>query len=370
MKFRSQLAILTTLAIVLSSCAGAAGVAQGTRTSDQLQKMITAARSETQLKIEFGSGFLNSSEQVRRQTEGFNRLYGLSLLVASRPGPSMREVAARTLEEFQSGRTASTDVVLGTEADMYTLARAGALVQEPWSTWAPNIRNLKYVAAGGVAVQVQTRLPGITYNSVKLTGAAVPHSMADLLKPQYKGRIATTVDGAWLDRLGSPEVWGADGGFAYVKKFASQVGGFIACGEEERLLTGEFDIFVYDCGSARVSQMKAKGIVIGWTAPTDVPMLGYLFMGVPKNAAHPNAAKLWINYMLGRAAQDVMYEYEFADHHLVPGSKAFAEVDRLTKSGVKFYELTIEALEAEAAKGVKSLRTDVTILLRDGVPKK
>ncbi len=364
--------MLGALAILLAACAGVAGdaVPATQRPNEQLQKLISGARSESQLKIAWGSGFLNSSEQLRRQTEGFNRLYGLSLIVPSRPAPSIREAVAQTLDEFQSGRSASTDIVLGTEADMFTLAKAGALVQEPWSVWAPNIRNLKLVAAGGVAVQVQTRLPGITYNSVKLTGTAVPHSMADLLKPQYKGRIATTIDGAWLDRLGSPEVWGADGGFAYVRKFAPQVGGYIACGDEERIPSGEFDIFVYDCGSARVAQMKAKGIVIGWTAPTDVPLLGYLFMGVPKNAAHPNAAKLWINYMLGRAAQDVMYEYEFADHHLVTGSKTFAEVDRLTKSGVKFYELTVEALQAEAARGVKSLKADVQILLRDGVPRK
>jgi ABC-type Fe3+ transport system substrate-binding protein len=282
----------------------------------------------------------------------------------------MRETAARVIDEYRRGVKSTTDIVLGTEAEISEMSRAGALISEPWQNWMQGLASLRMVAAGGVGVQVQTRLPGITYNSTRLTGASVPKSLADLLKPQYKGRIATTTSTSLFERLASDEVWGADRTLSYVRQLAGQVGGVIGCGDEDRIVKGDFDVLVYDCGSARVNQMKAKGTLIGWSEPSDGALLGYLYMGIPKNAVHPNAARLFINYMLSREAQDITYEAEFADLHVLPGSKMFAEVDRATKSGVKFYELTTEVIESQANSGGKSLSATQT-LIRDALtPKK
>ena len=90
-------------------------------------------------------------------------------------------------------------------------------------------------------------------------------------------------------------------------------------------------------------------------------------MGVPRNAAHPNAAKLWINYMLSREAQDAMYDYEFADYHLLAGSRTFPEVDKATKSGVKFYELTIEAALVDGSRGTKQIGPELQSLFQQAV---
>ena len=341
-----------------------------TRLSDQTAAFVALARTELQLTLSWAPSFLDVAEELRRQSEGFNRLYGLKIGVNFKAAQSMRDATTRAIQEFQGGMKASTDIVIGTEAEISELAKAGALLSESWLEWAPNINGPRQIAAGGVAVQVQTRMPGITYNSAKLTGASIPRSLADLLKPQYKGRIATTQTTALFERLALANVWGADRTIAYVRQLAGQVSGFIDCGEEDRVATGEFDIFVYDCGSARTFQMKARGTLIGWSAPTDGAMLGYLYMGIPKNAVHPNAAKLWINYMLSREAQDVMYEYGFADHHLITGSRSFTEVDRATKAGVKFFELNVEVVQVDAAKGVKPVGPLLQSILREAVASK
>lgn len=359
--------ILGALTILIAACGTAAERPAAPRVNEQTNALIAGTRAEPEITLSWQAGLLSSSQELRSQIDGFNRLYGLNLKINFRPGPSMREATARTIQEFRDGVKASTDVVLGTEADIGELASAGALMPDAWATWAPNIRNFRLVAIGGVAVQVQTRMPGITYNSSKLTGTAIPHSLADLLKPQYKGRIVTTRSASTFERLGGSEVWGAERTISYVRALAEQVGSFIDCGEEDRVATGEFDVFAYDCGSARVNQMKANGTLIGWSAPTDGALLGYLYMGVPKNAAHPNAAKLWINYMLGREAQDLMFEYEFADHHLVGGSRTFSEVDRMTKSGVRFYGLTVEAAQVDTAKGWKPIGPQLQSILREAV---
>ncbi|TMF73478.1 MAG: ABC transporter substrate-binding protein [Chloroflexi bacterium] len=361
--------LLVVVIILAAACGGTTrGPAKpSARANDQMSALIAAARAEVELDLSWAPGFLDSPDELRRETEGFNRIYGLNLKVPFKAGASMREGTARTIQDFQSGAKASTDIVLGTEADINDLAKSGVLISEPWSAWSPNITSPRMVAVGGVAVQVQTRMPGITYNSAKLSGAAAPRTLADLLRPEYKGRVATTLSTALFERLAGSEVWGPERTLAYVRKLAGQVTGFVECGDEDRIANGEFDAFVYDCGGARVQQMKAKGTLIGWSVPSDGALLGYLYMGVPKNATHPNAAKLWISYMLGREAQDLMYEYGYADHHLVPGSKTFLEVDRATKSGAKFYELTVEAIQVDAAKGAKAIGAQLQAILRDAV---
>ena len=368
MKTRPASAGIVAAFLVLTAACGSTGTgapaSQAPKLNDQTSALVNAARGELELTLSWAPGFLDYAQEMRRQIDGFNKQYGLNLRVAFRGGPSMTESSARAIREFQEGGKASTDVVLGTETEISDMQKAGALLTEPWVTWASNISNPRYIAAGGVAVRVQTRIPGITYNSGKLQGSDIPRSLSDLLKPQYRGRVATTPDAGMFERLGGTEVWGAEKMLIYARKLGPQVGGLINCGDEDRIASGEFDIFAYDCGSARVAQMKAKGTLIGWTVPTDAALLGYLYMGVPKNAAHPNAAKLWINYMLSRDAQDAMYDYEYTDYHLLAGSRSFAEVDKATKSGVKFYELTVEAVLVDGSRGAKQIGAELKAIFQ------
>ena len=89
-------------------------------------------------------------------------------------------------------------------------------------------------------------------------------------------------------------------------------------------------------------------------------------MGVPKTAPQPAAAILWISYLLARQAKDVLFEYELGDLHLLPGSKTFADVDRYTKQGVKFFELTVEFAQVQENRGLRSLRPEIQSILARG----
>lgn len=367
---RAPVGTLMAVALVLGAC-GSPRAAPGpaaTRVNDKLEALVAAARAEGELQLSWTAGTMDAPGELQRYVDLFNKSYGLELKVRFVPAGTAAENAARLVDETQAARPAFTDVFVGAETEIAALAREASLAPELWSTWAPNITNLRFVAPGGVAVQVQTRLPGITYNSQKLSGTDIPRSLNDLLQPRFRGRIATTPDVTTLDRLASPDVWAPDKAMAFMRRLAPQVGGVMECGEEKRIIAGEFDAFVFDCGSARVAQLKAAGSLIGWSVPADAAFLRYLYMGVPKRAAHPNAARLWINFMLGRDAQDAMFQHGFADHHLITGSRTFAEVDRATKAGVKFFELTVEALQAEEARGFKSARPELQKLLLGDIP--
>ena len=368
--FRRSVGTLVVLSLLVAACgtARAAPAVQSTRANERLAALVAAAREEGELTLSWKSGFLDGPGELDSYVAGFNRDYALNLRVRFTAAGTSSENAVRLLEETQAGQTAFTDVFLGTETQISALSRGAALSPELWSTWAPNIGNLKLLAPGGIAVQVQTRIPGITYNSQALTGTETPRSLNDLLRARFRGRVATTSDAETLDRLASPEVWAPDKASSFIRKLAPQIGGVLDCGDEGRIMSGEFDALVYDCGSARVAQLKAQGALIGWSVPADAAFLRYLYMGVPKKAAHPNAAKLWLNYIVGRQAQDIMFQHGYADHHLVPGSRTFAEVDRSTKSGVKFFELTVEGLQAEEARGFKSSASEIQVLLRGPQP--
>lgn len=367
---RSSVGALVVLAVLLGACGSvrAAPAVQSKGPNEKLEALVAAAREEGELSLSWTAGSLDAPGELNGYVDGFNRAYGLNLKVRFAAAGTASENAARLLEETQAGQPAFTDVFLGTETQIAVLARAATLSPELWSTWAPNIGNLKLLAPGGIAVQVQTRIPGITYNSQRLTGADIPRSLNDLLRARFRGKVATTPDVSTLDRLASPDVWAPDTASSFLRRLAPQIGGVIECGDEGRIMSGEFDAFVYDCGSARVAQLKAEGALIGWSVPSDAPFVRYLYMGVPKKAAHPNAAKLWLNYMVGRQAQDIMFRHEYADHHLIPGSRSFVEVDRATKAGVKFYELTVEALQAEEARGFKSTAPEIQTLLLRNLP--
>ena len=56
-----------------------------------------------------------------------------------------------------------------------------------------------------------------------------------------------------------------------------------------------------------------------------------LYVAVPLDSAHPSAAKLWINYLLSREAQDLLYEMDQSDSHWCPARSA--RRDRPAASG-------------------------------------
>src|SRR5262245_37382438 len=265
------------------------------------------------LSFVWGEGTLGGSSTIQRLASKFNKLYGLDMSVQFTPGPPMGVMASKVLQEYQANQPASTDLLIGYAGQIAPVALANVLEPVDWAAWAPNVRDPALVSADGAAVTFQTSTAGITYNTQRVTGAQVPRSLQDLLQPQYRGRMAMTTYAAYFDFLASPELWGRARTLEFSQQLADQVAGLIRCNELERVLSGEFDLFALTCSEANTIERKASGAPIDTVMPADAPLVVYLYAAVPRNAAHPNAAKLWINYILSREAQDIIYEADFAD---------------------------------------------------------
>jgi iron(III) transport system substrate-binding protein len=332
--------------VVAALClAATSAVAGSPPVSPALQSVIDGARKEGKLDLVWGAASLGGSEGISKLAAAFNNRYGLNINVQFTPGPSDQEMAAKIIQEFQTQRPASSDVYHGSSSPILPLIQAQALLDGKWSTWALNARNPDSLAPGGVAVSVQTQLPGFTYNSSKLQGTHVPMALGDLLKPEYKGHIASTPYASGWDLVSV--LWGEEKALDYINKFSGQLGGLIRCSEPQRLSSGEFDILAFDCNQVNAIAAKAKGQPLDFLIASDAAMAVDMYLAVPKNAAHPNAAKLWIDFVLSRAAQDIIYSHEFQDSDLIPGSntaKLMSSIDTrgnaFIRANIAFYQKT------------------------------
>jgi iron(III) transport system substrate-binding protein len=325
---------------------------------------VEAARKEGSLSLVWGEGSVGGSDSQQTLAEGFARYYGLSLPVTFTPGPAMSNLAQRLLQEQQAGRPATTDVYLGYGNHVASLAQAGALEAVDWQAWAPAIQDAALVAGGGVAVPIQSTVSGITYNSQRVRPDEVPRSMQDLLKPQFKGRIAGQNAVAGFDQLSMPDLWGEPRVRDYMAEFAEQATGVIRCNEKQRIASGEFDVFALDCSHGDTLKLKDDGAPLDFMIASDAPLLKPIYMAVPKHAAHPAAAKLWINYLLTREAQDTIYAAKRMDNHRLPGSHTAADFQRLQAGFTHFYEGDLEFFLRNDEAQFEPLRADLIRLLK------
>ncbi len=345
-----------------SAAGGASAVSQPAR-SPALQALIDGARREGALSLVWGEGTIGGTEGVQKLAEGFNRYYGLNLNVRFTPGPSMPNMAARIVDEYNGGRAATTDVFVGYGGWITIIRQADALLPVDWASWAPNIQDPQVVAAGGRAVGIQSGVQGITYNTNRVRPEEVPTSLEDLLKPQYKGRLASTPYASGFDRLPVPELWGEARTLEFVRRYADQLAGLIRCNETERVASGEFEIFALDCNQSNALNARRRGAPVGFTIAADAPFVQIMYAAAPRNAPHPNAAQLWVNYLVSREAQDVLYDIDLSDYHLLPGSKTGADIQRLVGPNVKPIEIGVEFYERHDENELNRLRGEIERLL-------
>ncbi|HEX6512769.1 MAG TPA: ABC transporter substrate-binding protein [Chloroflexota bacterium] len=328
-----------------------------------LQSLVDGARKEAALNFVWGEGTEGGSEGIQKLASGFNKQYGLDLKVQFTPGPSMPDMGAKMIQEFQTNRPATSDLYIGYAVHMAAAVQAGALQPEDWASWAPNLKDAALSGGNGAVVAFETSLTGIGYNTQKLTGSSVPKSLQDLLKPEYKGKLATTPYGANFDYLAMDAFWGEQKTVDFVTAFSKQVAGLIRCDEFSRVSTGEFEAMALLCSQSNVYQEKARGGPLEVSLASDAPLQIPLYVGVPKNSAHPNAAKLWVNYLLGREGQDVLYQYDFEDQAQLPGSKTAQQLEGVKSSGVKLSTIDLATMEAQDSKEYARRRAEIQKIL-------
>lgn len=320
-----------------------------------LDALIAQSKAEGG-KLQITWDTLGTKDEVKGWTELFQKTYGFPVNVEITPGPSFPTNAAKLIQEAQANQKTAQDVFLGAETQFIDLIARNVMLPLD----ASEIPNVKSYVEGGVAVPLLSRISGFTYNSDRVRN---PPQTLNALIARTDLNIAVSVTGTGFPILAARSVGSTDEALDTARRMAKVLRGQINCGDAQRpLLSGEFDVFAMDCGETEALAAQAKGAPIGHVVPFDLPILGFWYIGVPKNASHPATAKLWVNLMMSRAGQDVLFKGDFADLHTFPGSNTAKRLKDDEFRGIKFIVTTIAWAQANPEPYGEFRRTIQAIL--------
>ncbi|HLI21050.1 MAG TPA: extracellular solute-binding protein, partial [Stellaceae bacterium] len=319
----SALAVLGSIAAASTAAAADFG--------PHVKALIAEATKEGKLDLSWsGSGFGDNGKDLPKWIAAFNKFYGTNLAYTFAPAPSMTQQAANLVQSAQSNSPATTDVVILGADSLLTDIQANATKPYDWVALAKEIGvDLPPAAAapGNAAVAISTEVFGIEYNKDAVPADQVPKNIVDVLKPEWKGKIASTPYAAGFNFLAAMDPkWGPDRMQDFVTKLAAQVGGLIRCGDTAPILDGQFDMLVLECDISDVIQQQRRGAPLGYVVPADAPVMDLWYMAVPKTSPDPAAGALLALFMLTKDGQALQWEDDANDLALLPGSKTLAQL--------------------------------------------
>ena len=211
----------------------------------------------------------------------------------------------RITAETRSGKFLS-DVLQNNALGMYFLKRGKFLAQYVSSEdrfYANDFKDQGYWITSSTNVHV------IGYNTRAVSRDKLPKRWEDLLTPAWKGKLLVSPREQWFAWI--LQIMGKEKGLNFMRALAKQN---VAVRREStamraQLITaGESDLDIDSTYSVLAALMK-NSAPVNWTTlgPTLVVPVGH---GMAVRAPHPNAAKLFIDFVLSREGQRVVLSAE------------------------------------------------------------
>ncbi|WEX08723.1 extracellular solute-binding protein [Chelativorans sp. AA-79] len=266
------------------------------------QATIDAAKQEGE--VVWYSGMI-VNQIVRPIVEAFEAKYPGIKVNAARHTSS--EVVLKVQSEAQAGRPMA-DVFDGSSA-VFPLMEAGLV--EPYKPEAAADFDERTKDPDGywTAANLYFMVPAI--NTTLVSEADRPDTYEKLLNPKWTGKIAWTSDPTMLGAPGFiytvMQTMGEEKGSEYLEKLAAQNIVNVPASQRvvlDKVIAGEFPIglMTFNHHSAISAQ---KGAPVEWVKLEPV-IQAVNPLGIVKNAQHPNAAKLLVEFILSEEGQSVM----------------------------------------------------------------
>jgi putative spermidine/putrescine transport system substrate-binding protein len=294
--------------MVMSACAPAATSAptQPAASTDPLAALVTAAQAEGQLTvIALPHDWCNYGEAIT----AFTAKYGIKINELNPDAGSGDEVEAIKANASNKGPNAPdvVDVGLSYGPQMITDKLIQPYKVATWDTIPDSAKD-----ANGYWYGDYYGVLAFEVNSDVIKN--VPQDWSDLLKPEYKGQIALSGDprassqaymsvfAAALANGGSLD--NAQPGLDFFKKVNDAQNFVPVIAKQATVAKGETPIITRWDYNALADKDSLKGNPnIAVVIPTSGVMAGVYIQAISAYAPHPNAAKLWMEYLYSDAGQ-------------------------------------------------------------------
>ena len=205
----------------------------------------------------------------------------------------------RVITEARAGKHFA-DVIQGNAFTLFLLGKRGHL--EPYAS--PEARSFpdSYRDPAGTWVAAYLQLNVIGYNTKLIPRSEAPKGYEDLLAPKWKGKMGLDdKQYIWFDGL--LKVMGREKGLAYTRRLATQAIHFRSGNTllANLLAAGEFGLLI-NARPDSIDELKQKGAPVEWVAPRPTTA-NVLPIAIARNAQHPNAGRLFMDYMLSEEGQ-------------------------------------------------------------------
>jgi iron(III) transport system substrate-binding protein len=258
-------------------------------------QIIEAAKKEGEV-VWYGGG---SSEIDEAINKGFQKKY--PFLQAKKFRIQSQKLLGRFETESRAGKHVA-DIVRTTDWYIDIFKKRGLLLryESPARKQIPN--GLKDREGYYTALYVMLHTPA--YNTKLVAKGDLPRSYDDFLDPKWKGRLGLE-DASYVWFVNLLKIKGEKQGLEYMKALARQN---INLRASTTLLTsliaaGEMPMAI-DLYTFQVDRLKKAGAPLDWVV-FEPAIVHSILGGINKNAPHPNAAMLFMDFLLSEEGQRI-----------------------------------------------------------------
>jgi iron(III) transport system substrate-binding protein len=269
------------------------------RPSVSAQDLIVKAQEEKKFVLYHSTGI----EDTQQILNLFRKRYPFLQLENHRL--SSQKLFQRIVSEVRAGRNLA-DAYIISGAETWLLKDMGLLL--PYASPERSRIRPSLVDRQGYWTGILWNLGVLGYNTRMVSQDRIPKRWEDLLQPQWKGLIGLEAeDATWYIFI--LKLMGNQKGKAFMTQLARQQpqvrSGYNLVAA--LLVAGEFAL-VPTARVHRVEQAKLDGAPVDWTAIEPLTPEPPVCVSLPKNAPRPNAGKLFIDFVLSRPAQELLYQ--------------------------------------------------------------
>lgn len=332
---------------LLAASAAILGLAAPACAADEA--LIAAARKEAEV-VWYTTQIVNQLAQP--MAAAFKKRYGIDVKYVR---ANATDVALRVTNEAKAGRV-QADVVDGTNTTP-ALRKQDLVLQ-----WLPDsVKRLPkefYDPAGyWLATNIYILTPA--FNTELVKPGSEPNKLDDLLDPRWKGKIAW---GSSVSSSAGPgfvgmilKDMGPERGRAYLQRLSGQqITGLNVSARQvlDQVIAGEFAIALHIFNN-HASISAAKGAPSAWI-PMEPAMGLFSVASVLKGAPRPNAAKLFLEFLISEEGQAI---YRAADY-MPADPKVTPKDPRLLPAGGGFRAVyfTPDEIDAGMSGWMKTFR--------------